>query len=242
MTGHSTEPLIPLLSFIHVFGSSLSCRHEEIREVPGQRCVVGNMTFVHDGLVDRRKCITDCMRRHQCQLVNYNTDESHCVLSLEACTELVPDEQYNVMLVGPRLTAEQCLGWVPITEHTLSRMISSDDCERSRTYPETECYVGRIKSPPHIIPGKFIPRRRHVVYSVLNGSTFMDGTNEILEVPPPCLVTWVPYSAGNVLPTRAVLGGYLENETGSRLYIIKGPCRGQTLIGYYDTTENMGLR
>ena len=240
MTMRSPDTLISLLSFIHDFGRNLACRHEQFTEVPGQRCLVSNMTFVHNGLDNRQMCITNCIRRHNCQLINYNTYESRCVLSLEACAKLISDERYNIIFVGRLLTAEQCLRWVPITEHTVSRMVSSDHCEYSRTFPGKECYVGRIKSPPYIIPGKFIPRRGNIVYSVLNGSTYMDGTKEILEVSPPCLVTWVPYSAGNVLPKQAVVGVYLKNEKGFRLYVIKGTARRKTVIGYYDTAENRG--
>ena len=239
MAKHSTDTLASFLLFIHIFGDSLTCWHDQITEVPGEKCLVGNRTFVHDGLVDRHKCITDCMRRHQCQLINYNTDESQCVLSLEACTKLVPDERFNVVFVGPRLTAEQCLMWVSITEHNASRMVSSNDCEHSGVFPDTECYVGRLKSTPHIIPGKYIPKLGMNIYSVLNGSLYKTGIKEILQLSPLCLVTWVSYSAGNVLPHRAVVGGYWGNENDSCLYIIRGPALGKTVIGYYDSAAHV---
>ena len=239
MRRHSTDTLISLLLSIHAFGNGLTCRHEQITGVPGQRCLVGNMTLVHDILVGRQMCITDCIRRKNCQLINYNVNESRCILSFEGCSKLIQDDRYNVMFVGQRLTAAQCLTWVPITTHTLSRMVSSDDCEMSRTFPDTECYVGRLISAPHIIPGKYIPGRGAKIFSVLGGSSYKTGTKEILEVSPHCLVTWVSFSAGNLLPHQAVVGGYWGNENGARLYIIRAPALGKTIIGYYDTAAHM---
>ena len=190
--------------------------------------------------MDRHTCITDCIRRHDCQHINYNIYERRCILSLEACTKLIQDKQYSAIFLGRPRNAELCLMWVPITEQSISRMVPSHDCEFNRIFPETECYVGRIKSPPHILPGKFIPQWRDTVYSVLNGSLHTDGTKEILEVSPLCLAKWMPYSAGNELPAQSVAGGYLRNETGSRLYVIKGRSRRKTVIGYYDTDANKG--
>ena len=190
------------------------------------------MTFVNHGIVDRHLCIIDCIRRYNCQLINYDRHKGRCFFSQGPCINLVRDEQYAVIFFG-RLTAEQCLRWVPVGGHTVERMVSSPDCEENPAFSEPECYVGRLKSAPHIIPGKFIPDQG-IIYTILDGVQHTTGIQEILDVFPVCQTSWVSYTAGNVLPTKAVIGGHLQNENLSRLYVVRGPIHGKIIIGYYD--------
>ena len=230
--------LLLLVPSIYVCSCSLHCRYDKMTELYGQKCLDGNMTSVSDGFVDRRMCITECIRRQQCQSLHYSIRYGLCFLSQELCVELGKDEHYNVIFIG-RLTSKQCLSWVPSSKHNEAIMISTDDCEDNPS--DSKCYVGRVKHGPHIIPGKFILVQM-MFYSALDGTRIKTEAEEILDLLPVCKVTWVPYIAGNGLPTEAVVTGYLANGSDTRLYTIRGPFPGtsKTMLGYYDPTAKEG--
>ena len=87
-----------------------------------------------------------------------------------------------------RLTAEQCLRWVPSAERNVSRMVSSYNCRQHRSRPQ--CYVGRLKSATHIIPGKYIPSD-DMIQTILAGKAYTTGTKEIQW---PLLLTWFNFN------------------------------------------------
>ena len=101
------------------------------------------------------------------------------------------------------------------------------------------CYVGRLISGPHTLPGKYQTLHNNL-YSSFNGRTHMNGNKEVLTVVAGCQVGWMPYTAGNVIPTHAVTGGFLASGTGSRLFVIRGQVGGYIPIGYYDPNMQKG--
>ena len=99
--------------------------------------------------------------------------------------------------------------------------------------------IGRLTSGPHTLPGKY-----HIVndglYTSMNGKMHTSGDKEDLTVVSGCQMGWMPYTAGNVIPTRAVAGGFLSSGTGSSLFVIRGLASSYMIIGYYDTNTHKG--
>ena len=131
-----------------------------------------------------------------------------------------------------------CVRWIPNVHSVTGAMVPTASCNEGPY--QTTCYVGRLVSPPHILPGKY-----HVdvvqVYSNLNGASYGDGTKEVLEIIPGFQVNWLPNTAGHDIPTNAVVGGYLAAGVGSDLYVIRGVMSlGYTVIGYYDPASERG--
>ena len=121
-------------------------------------------------------------------------------------------------------------------------------CQADETYPD--CVVGRLRSPPYILPGKCFP---HVdstdgCFSILEGASHTSGDPEVLHVEPGCMVAWIPYDAGDPLPEGAVVGGNLvdggtvsNDGTVSTLYVIQGVAADlYNIVGYYDPTTETG--
>ena len=133
----------------------------------------------------------------------------------------------------------ECLRWLPTSSFENSETVISADCH----HLETVCYVGRLISSTNILPGKYL-RELDKVGTVFNGDevTHIDfsSINEILDVRPGCQLTWMPFSAGDAIPTGAVEGGFLESN-GATLYVIRAPAGPRTAIfGYYDPASNSG--
>ena len=83
-----------------------------------------------------------------------------------------------------------------------------------------------------------------MIYTALNGQTLLSGQKEVLTVVTGCQVGWMPYTAGDVIPKRAVVGGILASGspsgTDSFLYVIRGQVSGSIVIGYYDSNIEIG--
>ena len=101
--------------------------------------------------------------------------------------------------------------------------------------------MGRLIDGLHILPGKYHRvDDNDVIYTSLNGQYHTNGQMEVLTVIAGCQVVWIPYTADNVIPTRAVAGGLLASGSGSLLYVIRGPVGDSMMIGYYDPSTKIG--
>ena len=170
-----------------------------------------------------------------CPFFNYNVVEKFCQLSDERCVSLVLDNQYNLTSFLP--TVRSCFQWIPATGSDSNYMVPTSPCHVHVAYDI--CYVGRLTSGPHTLPGKY-----HIVdgglYTSMNGKMHTSGDKEVLTVVSGCQVGWMPYTAGNVIPTRAVAGGFLSSRTGSSLFVIRWLVRGYMTIGFYETNTHKG--
>ena len=207
------------LIILHCSARVKTCRHSIITNKPGQRCVTVNDTY-HSAVVDRHQCVLMCMHCPMCRSLNYNFDEGECVLNEQPCRNLESDDHFLAVFFGDAWI-EFCLRWVPSTGSVTSAMVPTSSCHYDASL--LTCYVGRLVSAPHILPGKYHPG---AVFSVLDGIIYTTGNKEVLEVTPGCQVTWVPYMADGV---------------GSTLYVIRGLVpQGYTIIGYYDPASERG--
>ena len=214
-----------------------TCRDAIVTKRPGYRCITPNATSDRVA-VDSHECSMMCMHRAKCRNLNYNFVDRECVLNEGPCLKLMPDDHFLAIFFR-EAWAEICLKWVPSTGSVTAAMVPMSPCNSHSNY--YTCYVARLVSPTHILPGKFQDIDDNV-YSVLYGDKYVSGNKEVLEVTTGCQVTWVPYIAGSVVPSGAVVGGYLADGFGSTLYVIRGLVpQGYKVIGYYDPASQQGL-
>ena len=218
---------------VTMIGVSLASRLVTQTTRTGVRCIIYNgKNFVSD-TEEYRHCVIRCMHKG-CPYFNYNIVEKFCQLGDEGCVSLVLDNQYNLTsFVSP---VKSCVEWIPAADSDTSHMIRSSTCHSVPPY--ITCFVGRLISGLHILPGSY--RIGVPLYTSLNGQGYTSGQKEVLTVGAGCQVGWIPYVAGNVIPTRAVVGGFLASGTGFTLFVIRGQANGYTLFGYYNPNAQNG--
>ena len=112
--------------------------------------------------------------------------------------------------------------------------VSNPSCHP--TYPI--CYVGRLMTSQDVLPGKYLSEQDRV-YAALDDTEVFVGTMQLLDVLPGCPVTWMPFSAGEALPSGAVKGGFLASN-GASLYVMRASANVYTVLGYYDPSAGAG--
>ena len=194
----------------------------------GFRCVTESEVYTNiTGIIQPRMCTYHCIRRNDCSVVNYNFEQNTCHLSNDDCVVLEADDSFQVNYLGTRYRSE-CLQWLPSSAFNNISTVSSPICHQTHT----TCYVGRMVSPPNVLPGKYL-HERNTIYTLLGGNSLSSGTSELLNVHTGCQVTWLPFSAGDTLPMGAVEGGFVASS-GATLYVIRWPADQFTVFGYYD--------
>ena len=216
-----------------------NCHHKLTRpELPRFRCVTESEVYTDIIGIEQHMCTYQCIRRNDCSIINYNTEKNTCHLSNDPCVALEGDDTFQVNNLG-LFHRSECLRWLPTSSFENSETVISPDCH----HLETVCYVGRLISSTNILPGKYM-RESDKVGTVFNGNEVthihFSSIKETLDVRPGCQLTWMPFSAGDVIPTGAVEGGFLESN-GATLYVIRAPAGPRTAIfGYYDPASNSG--
>ena len=83
--------------------------------------------------------------------------------------------------------------------------------------PRDGCHVGRVSVNGELLVGNAnLPGQNWNTYIAYKGGNTQYPTQELLTIHPDCAMAWYPYSAGDVLPQRAIVTGMLAN--GHRLY------------------------
>ena len=199
------------------------------------RCVSQSDSYTNMIIPSRNLCTYYCITRRYCVFVNYNVLYGYCLLSTEPCYDYVPDEEFVVTNLGPE---PPCAKWVPHTQYNTANVVPMIPCDFHSSY--RVCAVGRLVTT-HRLPGKYHVLMKHMV-SVLDGNTITTGEKEILDVQDGCQVIWVSYTAGNTLPLRAVVGGYIagRGSDDTDLYVIRTTHNGLIIDGYYNPKTNRG--
>ena len=180
-------------------------------------------------------CTHHCATHKDCLFVNYNIGKKVCSLSKTPCYEYVADEEFVVTNLGPEPL--QCAKWAPYARYTTSNTVTVNPCSTHPAY--ITCAVGRVVHSTHKLLGKYHDNV-HKLWYVADGKVIdvIKGTSDVefLDVENGCQVVWVPYSAGDSLPMRAVAGGYISGGgvADTDLYVIRGGTPGYTVVGYYN--------
>ena len=155
--------------------------------------------------ITNHHCTHRCITLQGCLLVNYNVEERYCSLSNMQCLEYIADDGFVLAYFGSKEAL--CIKRVSYTLYEDTKAIVSQTCD-SKPWLAT-CMLGRLVSPnSYAPPGKFFKSSQRV-WSVLDGKLTKRGTKEILNIQDGCGFTWVSYTAGDTIPTCAVVGGYL---------------------------------
>ena len=221
------------------------CHEKILQQLVGYRCVTA--TEVYDQTLNTQShlCTHQCIGRGGCSVANYDVVMGTCLLTQEKCIDVVTDLTFQLTYFRS-ITKDECLCWVPISEVDINKAVTSEHC--SYIPADSRCHVGRLLSPPNILPAKFqpaLPVRMGKIWTVLNGaqanSAYQDDTGEVLQVHSECNVFWKPFNALNdSLPEYALKGGYLASSD-SDLYVMRAPIPGDyTVFGYYDPVAHRG--
>ena len=202
----------------------------------GFRCRSEMYILINLRDITRHHCTHRCITLQGCNLVTYNVEEMYCSLSNEQCLEYIADDGFVVAYLGPREAL--CIKWVSYTLYEFTKAIVSRACD-SKPQLAT-CMLGRLMSPnSYALPVKFFNSSRRA-WSVLDGEQTKRGTKEILNIQNGCGVIWVSYTAGDTIPTGAVVGGYLARDGGIDLYVVRGRALGFEIFGYYNPVNALG--
>ena len=216
-----------------------------LQQLVSYRCVTA--TEVYDQTLNTQShlCRHLCIGRDGCSVANYDVAMGTCLLTQEKCIDVVTDLTFELTYFRS-ITKDKCLHWTPISEFDINKAVTSEHC--SFIPADSRCHVGRLLSPPNILPAKFQPAvlvRIVKIWTVLNGvhanSAYQDDAGEVLQVHSECNVFWKPFNALNdSLPEYALKGGYLASSD-SDLYIMRAPTPGDyTVFGYYDPVARRG--
>ena len=189
--------------------------------------------------LSRGQCLWHCMHQNTCHVISYEPESHECRLS-PGCESIYPSPVWDVTVLGPERSS--CLKWMANVDRDRANKVWSYGCQQHAIYPD--CVVGRLLSPPHVLPGKYFLHADSYsggCWSILEGASYSTGELEVLHVEPNCVVAWIPYTAGDPLPEGAVVGGNLVDDgTVSTLYVIQGVVDGHNVIGYFDSTTQTG--
>ena len=224
-----------LLIFSYHFTVAGACRLEFVSEMAEQRCMTAQGTSA-PMTAEQPVCAMICAQHTLCRSFNYNFVENKCVLNEGPCLHLMPSIHFLAVIFGDA-QAEVCLRWVPIVDFSAASAIPTSPCNAHSDF--ATCYVGRLVYTPHVLPGKYQDTNKNI-YSVLRGAEESNGIKEVLQVTNGCDISWVSFTAGGTVPSRAVVGGYLADGAGSNLYVIRGVVSGFKFIGYYDPASEHG--
>ena len=81
------------------------------------------------------------------------------------------------------------------------------------------------------------------MYSTLNGQKIDASIGQSLDIQTGCVVTWVPFTAGDPVPDGAVEGGYLDNDGVIQNLYITSVLKTQhncIVFGYYNPATELG--
>ena len=178
---------------------------------------------------DRPQCVWKCLKLKMCQYINHNDATGQCDLGLDKCASLVPVVGVTFSAFGPPRAT--CVHWGSKTEYgRLAVEVRFLDIVMSLT---------RITIDHTLLVGKFYPHTG-VFWANNQGEEVGPVLDDIefLTMDPSCTLTWMPNTAGRLLPAGAVIGGHLAD--GSTTYVSKVTRDdGWEAFGYYNTDEQL---
>ena len=216
-----------ILVFLTSYNNAENCQHGIFTIQRGHQCVVSQENIISNKSVEQHICKSECIQRRKCLFLNYNRVKGRCILGKRACIRLEPEVQSDMAFFGTK--SALCLKWIP-SETNLNGMLACGDDSCSS-------HVGRALKDSHLLPGDV---SAGLLYTMLNGREYELEPMEHLDVLFGCQATWVPFTAGDVLPHQAVVGGYLSSGSGKPLYIVKRAFSNTYSHGYYDPVSKKG--
>ena len=204
----------------------------------GQRCVSDTEVYISKAGLQHH-CVLLCMRDPNCQVINFNLTDSHCLIGERPCLSVENDA--DVVTISMSAT-KPCLKWVnkyDKDEHNLISFPSEDGS--TKILSVARGMIGNNK-----IPGKMVSTIG-VIRCSWEGReiSITEGQSEILTVSSECNISWVPHNpaSGLPLPAGIVIGGHLNGNLlyvarKSAVHVVGHPTRYSS--GYYDNVDGLG--
>ena len=176
----------------------------------GRYCSTGGSALSD---MPRHQCISICLHFKRCVAFNYDMTVDKCTFFHTPCPLAHENSamEYHIFTEKP---AHQYSQWVPYTagDDLNERIIESDGAER---------VVGRLKYDGNDIPGYLYEPSGRCQLGL--GATRIDSSSsvpcELLYIADDCTAFWVPYTIGQPIPKKAVVG--CQMTSGETLYVVK---------------------
>ena len=151
-------------------------------------------------------CKWDCFQSRKCGAMSYNPMSGTCMLATQPCAVAEKHSEYRLMVFSHQ-EHEECAVWVGDQAHIVpARIVTTGGGG----------YVARIAVDGNILVGNGNrPRQGWYTYIAHEGRQIKYPNHDFLTVHLNCTMAWVPYTAGDVLPRRALVTGM---SNGRRLY------------------------
>ena len=241
----STKPrvcLVLLTLGILTFTEDI-CKNPIIKKlINGYYCPADTRT-VKFSYVSHQYCTHYCVSMIQCSMFYYHVNKSMCFVHKQVCVEMVKDKEHvfsSIILYEP--PKYECITWSPYQGN-----IPDDGRFVSMTGRNHPNMAIRLHRNSEILPGRFLLGKRGArTVSLLNGPVFgkeiANSAMEFLIVNDICSVSWVPYIAGNLMPSMVVVGGWRANGEPlfvASLWTTDSNMNSKYYYGYYDPISRL---
>ena len=190
------------------------------------RCVSEGDNNVELRQMDIHKCVWKCLMLSTCRYINHNQSAGQCVLGLSMCENLQPAPGFWVQAFGP--AGHSCLSWGSKDEPDHVPVQMNDGHEI--------IYISRWIQGNTLIPGKYTTEGRTFWCSNEGDRVSQNSLDDVnvLTTNPACTLSWMPYTSGAPIPTEAVIGGHLADNT--KLYVarVDNVVNNRLAFGYYN--------
>ena len=219
---------ISLFNWIKIIHGGKCSEIVSDKQQRNRRCLPASTCALNLTSLPPHICTLECMRRQDCLFTNYNTASNYCLLIDDKCMQWEENNEFELRYFG--LPRQKCVSWAPVSVFNPTLVVSYAG----------STYTGRWRDALNAVPGKFVPTHG-AIYLAMGDSTpaFSEGI-EVLQVHPECEVTWLDYTAGELIPDGAVVGGYLASGDGTNLYVIRAQVSIDDQFGYYDPDTKWG--
>ena len=204
------------------FCTSSNCRfHDLTSSMKGKYCQGNGKTIPN---VSLRQCRYIGLQSSSYLAINYKTAHGTCTLLTTTCPLLMPDPDFEFSIFIPQVEADQCYEWRPVESNKWSRGVAiSGGRYAMRILKSGISYVGRWGGAEGTCRSND---------GTVAMSSRSDGlTCHILWIKDGCTAYLHPYTIGNALPSRSVVGGVMPD--GKTTYIAYYTKWGVMFPGYY---------
>ena len=193
----------------------------------GHRCITASERYTIIQNVPSHLCTHTCMRRENCNIINYNHEGRYCQMTSEVCLKIVEDPEFTV-------SDFSCLQWVTFANIVDEMLILCGN--------DVWSFASKLVLQSNILVGTCYTKAGYTfVWKNGTGWKSWGDHGKALQMLPWCSATWIPYIPGHPIPAGAVIGGYLDDDPSTETYVISGegsyrPRR----CGYYDPGTKLG--
>ena len=172
------------------------------------------------------------MKLDSCIAFSHNATDGTCTRTSGPCAVALPAPgmgKYMYAVVTEK-TVAQCVEWVTYIKFTeaIDRLVTLDQPKYANIY----VYAARLVKNNVIVVGFQVQEDCFAIYDSTVEIQMSHGwACEWLRIADDCTAFWVPYRAGDTLPTRVVTGDTMAND--DVMYIAKFESDETFIVGHY---------